>query len=44
MALATEVLDGIKVHKKYIGILATKSQIFLRKKKHAEALQAVDEM
>ena len=44
MALATEVLDGIKVHKKYIGILATKSQILLRRKKHAEALQAVDEM
>lgn len=44
MALATEVLDGVKVHKKYIGILAAKSQILLRRKKHAEALSAVDEM
>lgn len=38
MALATEVLDGVKVHKKYIGILAAKSQILLRRKKHSEAL------
>ena len=44
LTLATEVLDGIKVHKKYIGILATKSQILLRKKKYAESLIVVDEM
>lgn len=44
LALATEVLDGIKVHKKYIGILSSKSQILLRRKKHAEALLAIDEM
>lgn len=44
LTLATEVLDGMKVHKKYIGILAYKSQIAHRKKQFVEALSVIDEM
>ncbi len=32
--LASEVLDGIQVHKKFIAILVLKSEIYLRKKLH----------
>ncbi len=44
LSLATEVLDGIKTHKKYIGILAVKSQISQRRKKYPEALVSLQEM
>lgn len=39
--LAEEVLNGVKVHKKYINILFYQSEIYLRKKKNTEALDAL---
>ena len=42
--LATEVLDGVKVHQKYINILGVKSDILLRKKMYAEAIVATNEI
>jgi tetratricopeptide (TPR) repeat protein len=44
LTLANEVLDGIKTHKKYVGILDVKSQILQRRKKFQEALAAVSDM
>ena len=42
--MATEVLDGLKIHKKYIHILGIKSEIYLRKKQYDEAFAAVEDM
>jgi hypothetical protein len=36
--LAKEVADGVNIHKKYIAILKSKTQILLKKKQYAEAL------
>lgn len=41
--LASEVLDGVKVHKKFRGILDIKQQIYLRKKQYQESLNIIDE-
>ena len=37
--IATEVLDGVTNHKKFIGILSTQASIALRQKKYQEALE-----
>jgi tetratricopeptide (TPR) repeat protein len=38
LQLANEVFDGIKIHKKYIGIYANKSKIAVKKKNYEEAI------
>ena len=37
-SIATEVLDGVTNHKKFIGILSGQASIALRQKKYQEAL------
>jgi len=44
LQLANEVFDGIKIHKKYIGIYANKSKIAVKKKNYEEAIEAVNQM
>jgi tetratricopeptide (TPR) repeat protein len=38
LKLAEEVLDGIKVHQKYLKILITKSEILQKKRRFQEAI------
>ena len=40
--IASQNLQGVKTHKKYLNIYAIKIQILLRKKQHKEALETLD--
>jgi hypothetical protein len=39
--IATEVLDGMTNHKKFIGILSGQATIAIRQKKYQEALEII---
>lgn len=44
LKIADEVLDGVKVHKKYIGLMRCKVEILIKNKQYKEAIVESDSM
>jgi hypothetical protein len=42
--IATEVLDGMQAHKKFINILNTQASIIFRQKKYPEAIALIEKI